>query len=384
MFPYPKATKSLASTRNGRTLSKSLFIPLSIFLTAPLTSFAEKMEMNFLVWEGYLPKEAQDEFKKVAKAKHSVDLDIKVDFIVDENQLFSGTRSKKYHVISPTIDIIRDERFNFIKNGLVIEVDLKNIPNYSSMAKEWQKPEHLSEKGKVYGTSFHSGPYGIIYNKAVFASDPGTYAVLTDPKYKGKTAIGNLPNYNVYVAALIAGAKGNDIFDYEKVTKQPGFRDALEKMYANKGLEWQGVEKAEELEPLSAATAWTFALPGLAAKGKQWTVSLTKEGQIGWADSMMCTWAVTTPKQKAVCEEFLNFTISKDYQTKYVVKGLSTEPVRDDVIPAMSAADLKGLEHLKRIAEFRKIRIYVKPLTRRNRNGFETIYKEVEKLSAKK
>jgi len=79
----------------------------------------EKVTLNILSYDGYTPEQTNREFAVLVKKEFNVDLTINVTAISNEKQLFDLVRTGKADVFTPGMDLIYDERFDYIgKNWL--------------------------------------------------------------------------------------------------------------------------------------------------------------------------------------------------------------------------------------------------------------------------
>ena len=82
-----------------------------------------------LVWEGYTPDKAIEEFKVLVKEKYDVDLDIKVEFVQSADDFQKALKTKTADIVSPSHNLPKDSRYKYISGKLVLPIDLNNVPN---------------------------------------------------------------------------------------------------------------------------------------------------------------------------------------------------------------------------------------------------------------
>ena len=286
---------------------------------------------------GVCPPGQVRQFEKYIYEKYGKQVKLDVKTISDPNQFFDGLRSKTADIISPTHNVIKDRRFNLITKGLILPVDLKNIPNYKNLIPALQKAEYITEAGNVYGVPLVHGPYGLAYNTACINA-PESWNVFWDPKFSGRyTLSSDYYEVNIYITALALGYRGSQIYTAEGLNT-PEFKNKLKALAANAKSLWASVDKADDLQGLTLAAAWGFSLPELRRRGEIWKIAEPKEGTMGWIDNYVINWSLRgKPFLKRVAEEWLNFVISPDFQLEVIVRGLGSAPVnlavKDRLLP---------------------------------------------------
>ena len=152
----------------------------------PAPAQAEAMTLRMLVWEGYAPAELREQFVRLVKEKHGVDLTIDVAYVNGNDDFFPALRDKKADLISPSHPVPKDERWKLIKLKLTLPIDLANVPNYQNVLPSLQKADYCTVDGKVYAVPHVRGPYGLAYNTALVQTPPDSWNVLWALEYKGK------------------------------------------------------------------------------------------------------------------------------------------------------------------------------------------------------
>ncbi len=283
--------------------------------------------LRLLVWEGYAPPEQVAQFEAFIKDKYKKTVKLKVDFISDPNDFFAAVRSKQADLISPTHNLFKDNRFNFIKKKLFLPVDLNNLPNYKNLIPALQKAEYATQGDAVYGVPFVHGPYGLAYN-IKHLNAPITWDVFWDQKFSGKYSISSdYYECNIYITALALGMRGLQLHS-AGAHASPEFKEKLKALVKNAHSLWKGVDKADDLAGLSLGAVWGFSLPELKKRGENWAVADPKEGTMGWVDNYAMGWSLKDkPFLKKVAEEWLNFIVSPEFQVQVVVRSLGSDPV---------------------------------------------------------
>ena len=101
------------------------------------------------------------EFEKAMSEKYGQKIRLEVNTkISDPNEFFDSIRSeeKGYDIISPSHNLIKDERFNYIAKKLILEIDLNNIPNYKDLLPSLSKADYI-RACKIITWSFYNNLY---------------------------------------------------------------------------------------------------------------------------------------------------------------------------------------------------------------------------------
>ncbi len=350
-----------------------LFAPLSQIEAAP-----KKETLRLIIWEGYFPKKYHAEFKKIVKDKYDIDLKLDIKFVTSADEFYNALLKKEVDVLSPGHHFLYDERFNFIKKGLVIPIDLKNVPNYKSLMPGLKKVKYHTKGGNMYAMPYANGPYGFAYNTAKVKTAPTSWKDFIDPKYKGKyTIVGDYSEVNIFIAALAAGISPNKLHSY-KAVNTPQVMNYLKMLRKGTASYWEGVDKASDLKGKSIATAWGFSFSDLKKQGETWKFAQPKEGSPWWVDNFCLSWTLTKkPQLKVVAEELMNYLISPEFQHENIVNYLSCVPVNTKT---KLTAEQKEAFHMNDNAKkFVERRLLFPVLNQRARNGFAKMWEKAGK-----
>ena len=320
---------------------KSIILFLLICFASSIQQVKAEDVLRMLVWEGYTPEKQVKIFESYIQQKYNKSVKLKIQYISDPNDFFDGIRSKEIDIISPTHNLLKDARFNFIKNKILLPVDLDNVPNYKQIIHSLQNADYAESDGNVYAVPFVHGPYGLGYNAGILNA-PDSWNIFWDPKFKNKYSISSdYYEVNIYITGLSLGYKGNQLSTAE-VINNPEFKNKLRELAQNAGSLWEGVDTAEALKNQSIAAVWGFSFPELSKQGQIWKIAEPKEGTMGFVDNFAIGYALKDkPFLKKVAEEWLNYAISPDFQVEAVVRGLGSAPVnlsiRDQLTPEENA-----------------------------------------------
>lgn len=362
-------------------VQKFAFICIGVSLSlVPAYVFAEKQQvLRLLVWEGYAPQAQREQFRKFISEKYSIDVILKVNYIVNAEDGFAALRLKKADIVSPAHNRINDKRFKMIDSGLLLPLNLDNLPNYQQLNASFKHSKHLVKEGVHYGLPFAWGPYGLVYNTAFFDEPPQSWNVLWDPQYKGKYSVADYGEINIYLTALAMGYDKKALSDFDQLNNK-AFQAKLTALIGNAKSLWEGVDTADDLMQNKLASSWGFSLPELAKRGEIWKWAYPKEGVPGWIDNHVLSQELADkPQLKRIAEEWINFTISNEFQTRVLVEALGTNPVNMMTVETASEAQKQGF-YAKSLSEPRALIVLMPQLDRRTRNGIDNLWNTALKL----
>lgn len=358
----------------GISLLCSLFL---LFLFQEHGDAAQKLRL--LVWEGYAPPAQVQYFEQYIEKKYNQKVTLEVTYIIDPNEFFNQVRGKKVDIISPTHNLVKDNRYNFIKKRLILPIDLNNIPNYKDVIPSLQKADYITENGKVYGTPLVQGPYGLAYN-AKRIEEPDSWEIFWDPLFRNKYTIAeDYYEVNIYITALALGYKGSDLHEYAALNN-PEFRGKLSTLVKNAKSFWKGVDKADDLQGMTLAAVWGFSFPELKKRGEDWRLANPKEGTMSWIDNYLIGYSLKNkPFLKRVAEEWLNFTLSPKFQVETVVRELGSSPVNLAIRDQLTPEEVERT-HIDDPDYFQDFRIPWPTIkTQRDRNGMMKLWQRAMK-----
>ena len=345
----------------------------------PIFAFAENQQvLRLLVWEGYAPEAQRVQFRQYILDKYSVNLTLQVAYIEKPEDGFHALRLKKADIVSPAHNRINDKRFRMIDSRLLLPLNLDNIPNYTELNPSFKQLQHLVKDGIHYGLPFAWGPYGLVYNSDVFDKAPDSWNVLWDPKFHGQYSIADYGEINIYLTALAMGYDKKALTDFEQLNN-PAFKAKLAALVAHSQSLWVGVDTADDLHKQSLASSWGFSLPELKKRGQIWRWAYPKEGVPGWIDNhVISSDLADKPELKRIAEEWINFTISADFQSHVLVQALATNPV--NTVTAKNATEEQKQGFYARSLNDPKALIILMPeLDRRTRNGSNNLWNQALK-----
>ena len=335
--------------------------------------FAEPQTLRLLVWEGYAPEAQRKAFQLYIQEKYNVELHLEVSYISGMADCYTALRLKKADILSPAHNRINDKRFRMIDLGLLLPLNLDNIPNYVDVRDDFKNLDHLTYNDKAYGTPFAWGPYGLLYNADLVQEPPTSWKVLWSPRYRNQYVVSDLAEHNVYITALALGYAPEDLGNFDALNNER-FRNMLGRLVKNSHKFWQGVDTASDLKGLSLAASWGFSLPELERRGENWKWAPLQEKIPGWIDNYVISHTLKDrPQLKRIAEEWINYSLSPEFQAEVVVKSLSARPVN------LKAKELLSNDVTKVVDlddSPRNRFVLMLELDRRTRNGFNLLWDE--------
>jgi spermidine/putrescine-binding protein len=336
--------------------------------------------LRLLAWEGYEPREYVEKFEDYIEGKYGkkVKMDISVSETADD--FYNAIRDKSADLVTISHHTVKDKRYGFIKKKLILPFDLENIPNYSNLIPKLQKADYDSSEGKVFGIPVSNGPFGLAYNTGKVAEEPDSWGIFWEPEFKGKYVLSRHDYiYSVNVTALTLGYPKESISSYD-VLNYKDFKDKLRELAVNANSFWSGTEKAEDIYGHSLAMIWGDSFSELKRMGETWKMANPKEGTIWWIDEYAMTWGLTDkPFLKKVAEEWINFSLSFDFQVNHLVRELRAYPVITNISDKLTEAENERIGNNNSPEKLSQKRILQDSFSERDRNGLKALWNEAMK-----
>jgi len=122
------------------------------------------------------------------------------------------------------------------------------------------------------------------------------------------------------------------------------------------------------------ATSWGFSLPELRQRGENWKWAPLKEKSPGWIDNFVISHTLKDrPQLKRIAEEWINYTLSAEFQAEVLVKGLSARPVNTQTTQLLSQEMIETVG-LDDVTASNDMFVLMPELDRRTRNGFDLLW----------
>src|ERR1700738_1962536 len=160
-----------------------VLLPTVCTLLLCLSACEKRQEtLTLLVWEGYADESFIHAFEQAHHCKVSASYMGSSDELVAK---LRGGSASNYDVISPSSDVAA----SIARTGLAAPLDLSKLPSYGELSSKLRGLPLVKSNGQVYGVPFMWGPNPLLYDTTVFAQPPASWAILWDPKYKGKISV---------------------------------------------------------------------------------------------------------------------------------------------------------------------------------------------------
>jgi spermidine/putrescine-binding protein len=368
-------------TVTGRRLTRGIRLSIVILvLVLSVTTQATEDVLRLLIWEGYGPEEYVQSFEKKMEKKYGRKVKLDFSLAKGSDDFFAAIRNRTVDVVTISHHTIKDERFNFIAKRLIMPFNLKNIPNHAHVIPNIKMADFHVTDGKVYGVPVASGPYGLAYNTAKIKHAPQSWNIFWDPAYEKQYVIGaHEYMYNVNITAMAMGYPRESIGSYDALNTM-AFRNKLRQLALGASSVWVGVDKPEDLLGMSFATSWGDSLSALEKQGEVWQMAEPAEGTMWWIDEYAFTWTLAgKPFLKKVAEEWVNESLSADFQVNHLVRQVGIYPVVTNIASRLTDTEMKRLQIGVVLGGAAEKRILQRISSKRDRNGLKLLWKEAMK-----
>lgn len=328
--------------------------------------------LRLFVYEGYAPNHMIEKFKYNMLKKYNAKIDIQVQHVGDLKNQFNIIRGRAADVVSLTHNLLNDGRFQYNNKRLILPLNLENIPNIKKISQNLEFDD--SRKVKSRFIPICQGPYGLAYNTAK-GPPPESWNIFWNEKMKHNYTIGLHESlYNIGITALALGYPLSSLSNFE-LLNNPTFKEKLRTLVRNSDTLWIGVEKPSDLKGKTIAAVWGDSFKKLKQKGEHWKIANPKEGTFRWIDYLALSKSLETqPFKKKIAEEWINFSLSNEYQINYLFRDLNSYPVISGVKRLVNESERSRLDILDSKKWF-----LLPTLANRDRNGIEKLWKNALK-----
>ncbi|WP_430460689.1 ABC transporter substrate-binding protein [Thalassolituus sp. LLYu03] len=330
--------------------------------------------LHVLTWEGYTPADMVARFEREASEKYQQTVTLRIRYASHPDEYFESIRNDQADVIAPSHNILKDERYQLISRQLILPINTANIPNYRFLIPSLQYADYTTEKGQVYSVPLVHGPYELVYDADVVTDAPDSWAALWDERFHNQYAISyDYFEANIYIAALSLGIPAERIADMDTL-HQHQIEQRLKDLVTHARTMWLGVDRPDDLQGCAIAASWGFPLAKLNQKRQHWKVATPKEGVTGWLDGYALTRTLRDrPLHRHIAEDWINFSISKEYQYEVMVKQIGSAPVNTEVASLLTPDEISQYL-LDQPDAFKSSRILWPTLNKRERNYFRKLW----------
>jgi len=327
--------------------SVRLWIPIAIIA---LCGCAKRTPtLNLLVWEGY----ADPSFVRSFEDKYHCK--VAASYMGSSDELVAklrGGSAGNYDVISPSSDVAT----LIATAGLAVPLDLAKVPSYSQLTPKLTGMPLVKSGRKVYGVPFTWGPNPLLYDTSAFTAPPQSWAVLWDPKYRGKISVWDDLS-TMYMAAQILGYDRPDpnvLYNLSDAqldavkAKLLALKPNIRKIWSTGG-ELTNLFQNHEVV---AAMGWPLMTNQLRKANFPIGETIPSENTTGWIDHLMIT---SASDNKDLAYKFLEYMIEAQTQ-KQVTNVTGYIPANPGAAQFMTADEKRNL-HLDDVDNYQK-RIY--------------------------
>lgn len=259
--------------------------------------------LRVLTWPGY----ADPDIVRAFEARHGVR--VEVSLISSDDVLWQKINANggaDFDVFAANTA----EMQRYIAAGLLQPLQPANLPNTARQLPRFLPPGAIAgtgQDGKVYAIPYTYAEMGLIYDRRQFDAPPDSWAVLWDPRLRGRVLAFDGSSHNFSLAALLAG--------------QPPFRIAprafpalIERLIALRRNVLTFYTLPEEAAALFRAQgiAVLFANYGsqqlklLRDAGADVEYTIPREGALAWLDC----WAITRgARNRALAERWIDYML---------------------------------------------------------------------------
>jgi spermidine/putrescine-binding protein len=324
--------------------------------------------LALLVWEGYADPSYVHAFEESHNCK------VTASYMGSSDELVAklrGGSASNYDVISPSSDVAT----MIATSGLAAPLDVSKLPSYSQLSERLRSLPLVRVNGKVYGVPFTWGPNPLLYDTKAFSTPPESWALLWDPKWKGKVSVWDELSTLYMAAQLLDYDKPdpNHLYnltdtELENVKKKLlGLKPNIRKIWTTGG----ELTNLFENHEVVAAMGWPLMTNQLRKVNFPIGETIPKENTTGWIDHLMITAA---SEHKELATQFLAYMVEAKTQ-KAVTDVTGYDPANPQAGQFMTREQRKSL-HLDNVDEY-MARIYFWQQVPR-RDKYNEIWNEVK------
>src|SRR3954452_19729609 len=322
-------------------------------------------KLNIVDWEGYTDPSFVKSFEKDTGCK------VNATSAGTSDEMYTKFRSGgggQYDLAS----FSGDASLRAIKSGSVAQLDTSKLTNYDDLAKQLQKPSFNYVDGKQYGLSFMWGANVLIYNADKVKPAPTSWAVIYDPKYKGKVTVPNNPIQIADPALQFFGQKDPYSIDQatlDKVKSKLQDQKPLVRKYWVLATDFEDLFKSGDA---TVGAGWPLMTNDLKKAGLNVKEVLPKEGVTGWSDS----WMLAKNAKHPICAyKYMNYVTKPDVQAK-VVGVTAYSPANVKTCEVVGAERCKEL-HVRDEKYYNAIKYWKTPVSPTNYREWTDTFNQV-------
>ena len=244
-------------------------------------------ELNFMVWEGYTDTLFTRPFEETCGVTVNATYMGSSDDLVAK---LRGGGAETFDLVSPSSDAATA----LIEAGVIQPLDLARVPSYDALSEGFRRLAVARNDSAVFGVPWAFGPNPLIYDTTKVTTPPRSWAVLWEPKYRGKLSLQD-DIATLYMVAQLLGlddsanpAKLYNLSDEELArvkAKTLQLRPNVRKYWVTAGDMTQLFQAGEVL----MGEGWPLMTNQLRQAGFPAGETIPEEGTTAWADHWMLT-----------------------------------------------------------------------------------------------
>ncbi len=261
----------------------------------------EKTTIYLLNWGEYLEPTLIDQFQK-----ENPDIIVKFTNTSSNEEMYTvcATEGSEIDIAVPSDYLVE----RMVKENLLAELDLKNIPNFKYV-EEMSKTRSFDPESK-YSVPYMMGTVGIVYNSKLVDEPVDSWDILWNKKYANKILMYD----SIRDSMMVALAKlGYDI----NTTDKAQLEEAGQLLIEQKPLVYAYLTDEIKTSMISGTVALAVDYSGAAVSAIQENPDLRyvvpKEGSNVWVDNLV---VLKSSKHKEAAERFINFLCDPEVAKK--------------------------------------------------------------------
>lgn len=280
-----------------------LLVALALLLTG-CAGTKKPNELTLLVFEGYADKQWLDPFIKETGATVNVTNATSVDEIFNKMAADGGKG-----IDLATIDTSLFKRY--YEHKLIKPIDISKLKNYKDILPEFQNLKVTQFDGKQYGVPYAWGTIPLFWDETVIKEKPDSWAIMWDPKYKGKILLLDEPQ-NTYVTMALKLGGFQDLWNFSDedfARLAEGFKSIAPQLRTLTTGATDAVNLIANHEAVAGMAFGEQLKAQAQQKGLKVDLTIPKEGGIGWLDN----WVISAgTRNEELALKWIDWCIRKD------------------------------------------------------------------------
>ncbi|HEY7159941.1 MAG TPA: spermidine/putrescine ABC transporter substrate-binding protein [Acidobacteriota bacterium] len=255
----------------------------------------ETKQLNLYIWSAYVTPKTLEQFHQ------ETGITVRYDTYDSNEALLEKVQdgASEYDVVVPTNDIVT----TMVRLNLLQKLDLVLLPNLKNLGTRFRNPSF--DPNNEHSIPFIWGTTGIGYNKTKITEPVDSWAILWDPKYKGRILMLDDPWECIGAALKLKGHRLNsdnpdELLEAKNLLLQ---QKPLIKMYNSANF-----DEILLSGDIWLAQAWSGQLARAIDQNPDLAYAIPKEGSAVWTD---CLAIPKNAPHVAEAHAFLNFCMDK-------------------------------------------------------------------------